>query len=118
VYETGHGPAGGPVRIKGSPDVRSESTRRGTTPNKDSPDLDGPSSTGRLPARSIEVTARSTAAGDASEDDTAATDAAGCPHMSRTTGANSAAVLAETNTTLAADPIDEHSEDTAATDPP
>jgi hypothetical protein len=114
VYETGHGPAGGPARTSGSPEVRSETTRRGITPNKESPDLDGPSSTGRRPVRSIEVTTCSTAAEDRAP---AASDAAGCPQKSRTTGANSAAVAAETKTTLADGPMEAHSEDAAATEP-
>src|ERR1700734_2346556 len=96
-----------------SPDVRSDTTTCGTTPNSDTEARDEPSSTGRRPVRSIEVTTASTEA----DDEPAAIDAAGTPHSTRTVGANSAAVEAFTNTTLSDGPIETHSEVAAVTDP-
>src|SRR5580693_5482973 len=96
-----------------SPDVRSDTTTRGTTPNSDTEPRDEPSRTGRRPVRSIEVATRSTEA----EDEPAAIDAAGSLQSTRTVEPNSAAVEAFTNTTLADGPIEAHSEEAAATDP-
>ncbi len=113
VYVTGQFPAGGPVSTLASAVVRSETTRRGTTPNSDTAARDEPSSTGRRPARSIEVATCSTEAAD----EPATIDAVGTPQSTRTVGANSAAVEALTNTTLADGPIDAHSEVAAEIDP-
>src|SRR5580693_6171364 len=96
-----------------SPDVRSDTTTRGTTPNSDTDARDAPSSTGRRPVRSIEVATRSTEA----DDEPAAIDAAGSPQSTRTVDANWAAVEAFTNTTLADGPIEVQSEEAAAADP-
>src|SRR6202035_2662537 len=112
TYETGHTPAGAPVSTSASPDVRSDTTRRGTIPNSDTDARDEPSSTGRRPARSIEGVTCSTAAAD----DPAAIEATGMSHSARTVGVNSAAVEALTNTTLAPGPMEAHSADAAATD--
>src|SRR5258708_7589283 len=106
TYCTGHVVAGGPVRTCESPAVRSESTTRGTTPNKDSRARDAPSSTGRRPARSIEVATCSMVTVDAS-----ATDAAGRPHIPRTTWLSEPPVATSTNTTLASAPIAQHRTD-------
>src|SRR3984957_13214389 len=113
VYVTGQFPAGGPVSTMASPVVRSDTTRRGTTPNSDTEARDEPSSTGRRPVRSIEVPTCSTEA----DDEPAAIDAVGTPQSTRTVSANWAAVEAFTNTTLADGPIESHSEEAAVTDP-
>ena len=103
----------GPVRTWASPDVRCDSTTRGTAPNRASPLRDAPSSTGRRPERSIEVTTSSRVTAGAP-----ATDAAGWPHSPRTTWLNMFVVVVSTKTTLASVPIAEHSLDTAASEPP
>ena len=113
MYETGQLPAGGPVSTSASPVVRKRTTTCGTTPNSDTAAREEPSSTGRRPARSIEVATASTEA----DDEPAAIDAVGTPQSTRTVGANSSAVEAFTNTTLADGPIESHSEEVAAIDP-
>ena len=128
-YVTGQVPAGGPVRISASPDVCSETTRRGVSPGSDTDERAGPSSTGCRPTCSIAFTACSSSpAADAAADADAADDepedvpttssAAGCPQSPRTTGANVTAVDESTNRTLADCPMAAHSAEAAESEPP
>src|SRR5487761_107740 len=128
-YVTGQVPAGGPVRISASPDVCSETTRRGVSPGSDTDERAGPSSTGCRPTCSIAFTACSSspaaaaadaadAADDEPDDAPTTSSAAGCPQSPRTTGANVTAVAESTNRTLADCPMAAHSAEAAGSEPP